>query len=77
MEAWQERVMTEKADLDEKIIDLSNFLQSEEIKKLARVDQDDLDSQCYHMKRYASVLLQRIQRFPLDASRTTEQEIPA
>jgi len=75
MKAWQERVMAEGVELNKKLIDLSNFLKSEEIEKLARVDQDDLDSQYYHMRRYASVLSQRIQRFTLDASRTSEQEI--
>lgn len=63
MQPHQERVVTEKADLDEKISKLSGFMHGETYAELPAVDQGLLMVQIRAMKLYSETLSQRIQVF--------------
>ena len=63
MEDWQERVVQEKKELDEKITKLKAMICSDKFEALADTDQRLLVMQLSAMKQYASVLKARIERF--------------
>lgn len=61
MEKWQERVVEEKKELDDKIVKLSKFIESAEFKK--EIKDHNLIRQCVFMEAYAGILLTRIAGF--------------
>lgn len=63
MEAYQERVVLEKKELDEKISKLEPFMVSQLFEKLSTNDQYLLNKQHLAMKEYSTILSLRIQRF--------------
>ena len=63
MQAFQERVVAEKADLDKKREALRTFMFSDEHRKLLRSECKQLSDQLEAMDRYSAILLQRIAAF--------------
>ena len=63
MEDYQQRVVKEKEELDEKLSKLTLFLQSDATYHLPRVHLDLLFSQKDAMEEYSDVLRQRITLF--------------
>lgn len=63
MEAHQERVITEKADLDEKIEKLRVFFTTPLFGGLDGAEQDRLSRQFSYMCSYSAVLEERIAAF--------------
>jgi hypothetical protein len=63
LQPHQQRVVAEKADLDEKINRLDAFLQSTTFNNLEPADQELLSEQVVHMRDYSAVLQLRINRF--------------
>lgn len=62
-EPWQQRVIEESKQLDERIDKLSDFLRGTIVGTLKRVDVQLLTRQISHMRKYGSVLHARIGRF--------------
>lgn len=60
---WQQRVIEEKAELDEKIVKLVLFTETEEAKKLPEENQRGLTHQLHYMQGYAEALRKRIASF--------------
>lgn len=66
MQPHEERVVTEKQDLDEKLAKLKTFCFGPDrviFRKLAAVDRDLLEDQYTVMQRYSVILGKRIVRF--------------
>jgi len=63
MEEYQQRVIEEKIQLDEKLLRLHNFLSSDKLKDLDLDDQNLLVEQEHAMKIYSIILWNRINRF--------------
>ena len=64
MEAYQLRVVAEKADLDLSIIHLETFIETNpKYKELEKPDQDLLQEQLEVMIKYSEILDVRITRF--------------
>lgn len=63
MKPYQERVVAEKKDLEEKIDKLHTFISSDEWKDVDLREKDRLLRQVHHMTKYASVLGERIAAF--------------
>ena len=66
MEAWQERVIEEKKELDAKIVKLVSFMYGEARSCDPGVDYDLLRSQLQSMLDYSDVLGRRIYLFSPD-----------
>ena len=66
MDAWQERVIEEKNELDEKIRKLSAFLQSANVNLLNSTDRRLLTEQHVFMRYYSYILGERISLFEGD-----------
>ena len=60
MEAFVERMITEKDELQDKVTKLENFATGEKFKELKGSEQVYLKEQLKFMKGYLSVLRQRI-----------------
>ena len=60
MEAFIERMVIEKNELQDKVTKLENFINGEKFKELKGLDQVYLKEQLKFMKGYLSVLRQRI-----------------
>jgi hypothetical protein len=60
---WQQRVIDEKAELDERIGKLCAFLKGDAYRSLPDVDRHLLDRQLSHMRDYAHILFMRVARF--------------
>ena len=60
MEAFVERMITEKDELQDKVTKLENFVNGEKFKELKGLEQVYLKEQLKFMKGYLSVLRQRI-----------------
>jgi transcription termination factor NusB len=60
---WQQRVLSEQAELDAKIENLREFIGAKEFDKLEQTDQDLLRRQLNVMTAYTVTLGQRIARF--------------
>ena len=60
MEAFIERMILEKNELQEKVTKLENFINGEKFKELKGLEQVYLKEQLKFMKGYLSVLRQRI-----------------
>lgn len=63
MQPHQERVVTEKRELDEKLEKLSMFRQSEIFKTIDEKERERLNHQFVLMQEYSSILADRIQNF--------------
>ena len=63
MKPYQERVVTEKKELDEKISKLESFLVSPAYEELSQENQYLLDKQHLNMKEYSTILSLRIKGF--------------
>ena len=63
MEAYQTRVVEEKAALDEKIEKLKAFLETERFCSLDEAEQELLDRQLVTMQEYSGILANRIAYF--------------
>jgi hypothetical protein len=63
MKDFQQRVVEEKAQLDDKITRLGAFFASAVFPTLASDDQHLLREQHIHMQKYSEVLSRRIARF--------------
>ena len=60
MEAFVERMIVEKDELQDKVTKLENFVNGEKIKELKGLEQVYLKEQLSFMRGYLSVLRQRI-----------------
>lgn len=63
MQAFQQRVVDEKSELQIKIDKLTAFIPTEIFRGLPKAEQNRLNSQLVHMRHYASILDQRIEAF--------------
>lgn len=63
MQAFQVRVVEEKAELDEKRTKLDAFLGTELFAKLDETEQGRLRDQAWAMEKYSSILGERITAF--------------
>lgn len=63
VQIYQQRVINEKADLDEKIDSLVRFMESPNANHLPQVEVSLLAIQLHVMYQYSAVLQQRIDRF--------------
>jgi hypothetical protein len=63
MEPWQECVISEKAELDQKIEALIEFGRTEAWSKLSEWQRNDLMAQNYWMLGYSRALTTRIEKF--------------
>lgn len=63
MEAYQQRVIEEKKELDIKRDKLTEFLKSGDRSKVPQDEQDRLNRQLAHMDAYSNVLAERINHF--------------
>jgi hypothetical protein len=61
--AYQQRVIDEKTELDERIGKLCAFLKSDAYRALPDTDRFLLDRQLSHMRDYAHILFMRVARF--------------
>ena len=63
MEPWQERVVEEARELDEKIVALKGMILSQEFRSLPEEDRLLLKEQFIAMVGYQGILCKRIVRF--------------
>ena len=63
MQAFQERVVVEKNELDEKINKLSSFIESDRWSSVAEDEKEWMRKQLVAMGEYSNVLSQRIANF--------------
>jgi hypothetical protein len=63
MEAYQERVVVEKAELDEKRRRLGFFIGSEVFRSLPSEERNRLEQQAIAMTTYSNILGERIANF--------------
>lgn len=63
MKDWQKRAIKEAEELEEKIVKLSEFLNSDEFINLDNEDKRLLTQQYDHMQDYHSVLRHRVDLF--------------
>jgi hypothetical protein len=63
MQPFQQRVIDEKAALDEKLVKLQTFIKSESFLTLDPMDRLLLIDQQYSMQDYSEILTKRIARF--------------
>jgi hypothetical protein len=63
MEAYQQRVVSEKSDLDEKTAKLGEFIKSDKFDELPEDERERLARQHDCMEEYSEVLGERITAF--------------
>lgn len=63
MLSYQQRVIDEKAELDERLVKLNKFFATGTFSELSQDEQDRLHRQSKVMKRYSEILGQRIEAF--------------
>jgi hypothetical protein len=63
MQEFQERVIIEKSELDQKISKLSEFMVTDLFKGLDEEEKGRMVAQLTHMTRYSQVLKERIAAF--------------
>jgi hypothetical protein len=61
MSTFHERLYIEREELDEKILKLKNFIQSENISKVSKIQKSLLRSQVNVMIAYSEILAERIE----------------
>jgi len=66
MEAYQERVLSERFDLNAKIVRLADFIENNHLyHMLQKEEQDDMVEQLKVMRSYTTILDRRINRFKI------------
>ena len=65
LQPHQQRVVTEKDELDEKIEKLSKFFRHQNFPHLAEAEKNRLEEQYRHMQAYSLVLGARIEAFKI------------
>ena len=68
MEAYQERVIEEKKELDSKIERLTTFIKSEKFDKLPEDEQKRMRWQAVTMELYSAALADRVENFTHDSN---------
>lgn len=63
MQDYQQRVVDEKAQLDEKITKLAAFIDGDIFKTLHEDERVNMKLQLYFMQGYTTVLAKRIERY--------------
>lgn len=63
MEAWQQRAIADRDELDQRLIAMEAFRECDKFKALPDIDQKLLIEQEAHMAGYSAVLSKRIARF--------------
>ena len=63
MQPYQQRVVTEREELSEKIVKLTKFFDTEMYQALPGPEQDRMFRQLKHMNAYSDVLAERIVAF--------------
>jgi hypothetical protein len=63
MTDWQDRVLAEKAELDDRIIKLATFLTNDNSNVLTMDEINVLFTQLHHMRQYSKILGGRIEKF--------------
>lgn len=63
MEAYQQRVVDEKSELDTKITALETFIESDKFEDIDGDEQDRLIEQLDLMQQYSTILADRIENF--------------
>ena len=67
MQPHEERVVTEKNELDDKLVKLQDFIETNKIfQLLPKEDKELLERQEVHMSDYSQVLSERIARFKVN-----------
>lgn len=61
---YQQRVIDEKAELDERLAKLNKFLATGTFAELPQDEQDRMQRQAKYMRRYSEILGNRIEAFP-------------
>jgi hypothetical protein len=74
MKEYQKRVVEEKIDLDNKLIKLNNFIESDKFEDVDEDEQDRLTRQGAAMQEYSLVLEERIAAFDEDDEEEDEDE---
>ena len=64
LEPWQQRVLSEKAQLDERIARLGAFFNTDAYGRLGDAECDRLQRQHAAMVQYSAILGERIAAFP-------------
>ena len=62
MNTFKDRLIEEKAQLDDKIQKLQSFMESENFSKIDPVQMSLLNIQIFSMQTYSQILLERIAR---------------
>ena len=65
MEDFKKRLISEKDELNEKIVKLNQFINSENFNKIDKVQQSLLKTQLFVMRTYHSILEERIHHLGL------------
>jgi hypothetical protein len=65
MHPYQQRVVTEKQELDDKRVKLSHFINSDAFTKVHPVERELLFAQAESMSQYSAILEARINQFAL------------
>lgn len=63
MLSYQQRVIDEKAELDERLVKINKFFATGTFAELPQDEQDRMQRQAKVMKRYSEILGQRIDAF--------------
>ena len=66
MDAYQQRVLEEKAELDKKLNALNTFLQSDKVRSVPVSEHTRLVRQSRYMESYSGVLAERIAEWSND-----------
>jgi hypothetical protein len=74
MKEYQKRVVEEKTDLDNKLVKLNNFIESDRFEDVDEEEQERLTRQGIAMQDYSLILEERIAAFDEDDSDELEDE---
>ena len=74
MKEYQKRVVEEKTELDNKLVKLNNFIESDRFEDVDEEEQERLTRQGIAMQDYSLILEERIAAFDEDDSDELEDE---
>jgi len=74
MKEYQKRVVEEKTELDNKLVKLNNFIESDRFEDIDEEEQERLTRQGIAMQDYSLILEERIAAFDEDDSDELEDE---
>lgn len=74
---YQERVVTEKSELDSKIEKLTAFINGDKFGEVDPAEQDRLQRQLTTMQDYSDILDERIAAFPAEETSDAPDAAPA